>query len=179
MTSSNGGSRARRSADCRGERAGKTTFARWLVPALHSAAQFLNADEIQRLDERFAHPVAAGREMLQRLAMAEAESASFVLETPLSSAMDARRIAAWRGAGCVVALHFIELPSEQHAVDRVAAPVRAGGHDIPDADIRRRFHRGLALFETVDKHLVDRWHHRSSNEAGVSLVGYQRNSIDC
>jgi predicted ABC-type ATPase len=158
--------------------AGKTTFARSLVPAVYPEARFLNVDEIQRLDARFAHPLAAGREMLRSLAAAEADGASFALETTLSSNMYVRRIAEWRSAGYVVSLHFIELPSEQHAVDRVAARARAGGHDVPEADVRRRFQRGLSLFESVYKFRVDRWYHYRSDAGGLRHVDSGRNTAD-
>src|SRR6478735_1695343 len=43
------------------------------------------------------------------------------------------------------------------AMKRVAQRVRHGGHDIPEATIRRRFEAGKRLFATVYQHLVDRW----------------------
>jgi predicted ABC-type ATPase len=48
--------------------AGKTTFARQFLPALHPGVLFLNVDEVQVEETAFAHPVAAGRELLRRLA---------------------------------------------------------------------------------------------------------------
>lgn len=46
--------------------AGKTTFARQMVPTLYPGSVFLNADEIQTEGAAFVHPVAAGRELLRR-----------------------------------------------------------------------------------------------------------------
>lgn len=46
--------------------AGKTTFARQFLRVRYPGAKFLNADEIQREGAGFAHPVAAGRELLRR-----------------------------------------------------------------------------------------------------------------
>ena len=43
------------------------------------------------------------------------------------------------------------------AVERVAQRVRHGGHDIPEATIRRRFEAGKRLFTTVYQPLVDQW----------------------
>jgi hypothetical protein len=43
------------------------------------------------------------------------------------------------------------------AVERVALRVRHGGHDIPEATIRRRFEAGTRLFTTVYQPLVDQW----------------------
>jgi predicted ABC-type ATPase len=43
------------------------------------------------------------------------------------------------------------------AVERVAQRVRQGGHDIPEATIRRRFDAGKRLFAEVYQPLVDQW----------------------
>ena len=153
--------------------AGKTTFARELLPALYPDVTFLNADEVQIEASVFAHPVAAGRELLRRLAEQERRADSFAIETTLSSTMYVRHMRAWRSASYRIILHFIELPSEDHAVRRVAMRVAAGGHDVPEADVRRRFHRGLALFEQVYKPLVDEWYHWYSDEGGLRLGQYQ------
>jgi len=76
--------------------AGKTTFARELLPALYPGVAFLNADEVQREASAFAHPVAAGRELLRRLAEQERSGDSFAVETTLSSTMYVRHMRAWR-----------------------------------------------------------------------------------
>lgn len=34
---------------------------------------------------------------------------------------------------------------------------RQGGHHVPEAVIRRRFHGGLVNFETRDRHCADYW----------------------
>jgi predicted ABC-type ATPase len=57
--------------------AGKTTFARELLPALYPAVVFLNTDEVQSESSAFAHPVAAGRELLRRLQEMERRRNSF------------------------------------------------------------------------------------------------------
>ncbi len=153
--------------------AGKTTFARELLPALYPAVAFLNTDEVQTESSAFAHPVAAGRELLRRLADMERRRESFALETTLSSTMYVRRIRAWRTWGYHVSLHFIELPSEEFAVRRVAMRVAAGGHSVAEVDVRRRYHRGLALFEQAYKPLVDEWYHWISDDEGLRLGQYQ------
>ncbi len=88
----------------------------------------------------------------------------------MSSLLYARRAPAWRAAAYTVTLHFIELPSADFAVARVAARVAAGGHDIPEPDIRRRFARGRRLFDAAYKPLADAWYHWSSDEKGLRLV---------
>ncbi len=100
--------------------AGKTTFTRQFLPAQYPDAVFLNADEIQRESSKFSHRVAAGKELLRRLAAAEQMRKSFGLETTLSSRMYVKRVARWEAAGYRTTLHFIELPSVDYALARVA-----------------------------------------------------------
>jgi predicted ABC-type ATPase len=154
--------------------AGKTTFARELLPALYPAVAFLNTDEVQAESSAFAHPVAAGRELLRRLDQMEAQRESFAVETTLSSTMYVRRIRKWRAWGYHVSLHFIELPSEDFALRRVAMRVAAGGHSVPEVDVRRRYHRGLALFDQPYKSSVDEWYHWASDDEGLRLAQYHQ-----
>jgi predicted ABC-type ATPase len=121
--------------------AGKTTFARELLPALYPAVEVLNVDEVQAEGSPFTHPVAAGREVLRWLAETEQRRESFAIETTLSSMMYARRIRSRNRWGYRVVLHFIELPSEDFAVRRVAMRVAAGGHSVAEPDVRRLYHR--------------------------------------
>jgi len=152
--------------------AGKTTFARQVLPLLAPGAVFLNADEIQHEGTQFMSPVSAGRELLRRLAGVEQGQQSFALETTLASTMYVRRVAAWRTLGFGTAVHFIELPSADYAVERVRRRALLGGHSIPEEDVRRRFLRGLRLFSTGYKPLVDEWYHWFSDDGGLRLVDY-------
>jgi predicted ABC-type ATPase len=135
---------------------------------------FLNADEIQREHSAFMHPVAAGRELVRRLAELVNQRKTFAVETTLSSRSYADKLKAWTDVGYRTSLHFIELPSADYAVQRVATRVAAGGHAVPEADIRRRFDRGLLLFPAVYKSLVDRWYHWFSDARGLRLGDYHQ-----
>jgi predicted ABC-type ATPase len=46
--------------------------------------------------------------------------------------------------GYVVVLMFIGLDDPDECIRRVALRVRAGGHAVPDADVRRRLPRSIA-----------------------------------
>ncbi len=155
--------------------AGKTTFARQILRLQYPQAEFINADEIQREGYQFAHPVAAGRELLRRMTDLERRRASFAVETTLSSAMYVSRLQNWAALGYRTTLHFIELPSADLAVRRVAMRVAAGGHSVPEADIRRRFDRGLRLFGALYKALPSRWYHWFSDDGGLRLVDQDEN----
>jgi predicted ABC-type ATPase len=155
-------------AGCNG--AGKTTFARQLLPSLYPGLAFFNVDEISREEDPPRHPVRAGKELMARLANAVRTRQSFVIETTLSSRFYERQIQTWRDSGYLVVLHFIGLATADMAVRRVAERVAAGGHDVPETDIRRRFTRGRALFNSRYKEIVDEWYLWESNEEGMRFV---------
>jgi predicted ABC-type ATPase len=150
--------------------AGKTTFARQVLRLEFPNMQFLNLDEIQRENAAHSHPIAAGREMMRRMAGLERYGRPFAVETTLSSIMYASKLEYWGSLGYQTILHFIELPSADFAVRRVVARVAAGGHSVPEVDIRRRFERGKRLFEKIYKPLPDEWYHWFSDDRGLRLV---------
>jgi predicted ABC-type ATPase len=147
---------------------GKTTFARQVLPLIHPGVAFLNADELRHEDVRFQSDVAATRELLRRLDVAATAGHSFAVT--LSSMSYVKRIRAWQASGYRVVLHFIRLPSADFAVQRVAARVALGGHGIPEQDIRRRFQRGLKLFDAIYKPEVPEWYQWFSDSTGLNLV---------
>jgi len=54
-------------------------------------------------------------------------------------------------------LHYLWLSSPAQAIARVRQRVRMGGHDVPEADIRRRFKRSLAHLVDSYLPLATRW----------------------
>jgi predicted ABC-type ATPase len=56
-----------------------------------------------------------------------------------------------------VDLVFLWLPAPEMAVARVGERVRLGGHDVPEAVIRRRYHRGLENFFRLYRANTDQW----------------------
>lgn len=77
-----------------------------------------------------------------------AAHATFSFETTLAARSYRTSILEWRRLGYRVVLYFIWLPSPEFAIQRVAKRVREGGHNIPEAVVRRRYARGLAnLFD--------------------------------
>lgn len=156
--------------------AGKTTFARQFIPLLHPGVAFLNADEIQRESSQFATAAAAARELLTRLDAAEAAASSFAVETTLASKTYLSRLRRWSQLGFVTVIHFIELPSPDFAIARVRARVAAGGHAIPEEDVRRRFDRGLKLFLEVYNKAFDVSYYWFSDEDGLRLLSMHPDS---
>jgi predicted ABC-type ATPase len=140
--------------------AGKTTFAREFLPHEAGCLTFINADLIAQGLSPFRPEeaaVRAARRMLEMIAERVRRGESFAIETTLNGRTYARMIPEWRKTGYQVALFFLQLPSEDLAVARVADRVAQGGHHIPEPVIRPRFHAGIANFHALYKPLVDAW----------------------
>jgi len=142
--------------------AGKTTFAREFLPHEANCPVFINADLIAVGLSPFRPEAAArraGRIMLEMIADCVRRRESFAFETTLSGRAYAQMIPRWKKAGYRVAIFFLELPGAEMAVQRVAIRVRQGGHDIPEAVIRRRFTAGKQNFLNLYKPLAGAWRH--------------------
>lgn len=142
--------------------AGKTTFAREFLPNEAHCPIFINAALIAAGLAPFMPEQAsikAARIMLEEIAKNINKDVSFALETTLSGLGYARAIPQWRAKGYHVKLIFLQLPNADTAIARVAERVRQGGHNIPEATIRRRFDAGLKNFQQIYQPLVDVWLH--------------------
>lgn len=140
--------------------AGKTTFAREFLPNEAGCPIFVNADLIAAGLAPFAPEavaVQAGRLMLRELARHFSANESFAFETTLSGRGYLHHIRTWQAAGYQVKLIFLRLNSAEEAIARVAQRVRQGGHNIPEATIRRRFTAGWENFERLYAPQVDAW----------------------
>ena len=120
-------------------------------------ANLIDPDAIaRRLDAvrpaRSAIP--AAREAILRCRALLADRASFTLETTLAGhgAMGIIRQAS--NAGYRTLLVYVSLGDPELHIERVRLRVSQGGHDIPDADIRRRYVRSL-LRAPEALHLAD------------------------
>ncbi|MDN5850933.1 MAG: zeta toxin family protein [Gammaproteobacteria bacterium] len=140
--------------------AGKTTFANEFLPQEAGCPVFINADLIAAGISPFdadREGIQAGRLMLNEISRHFAARESFAFETTLAGRGYARLIPQWRAAGYKAKLLFLRLNNPEEAIARVAERVRQGGHDIPEAVIRRRFHAGWKNLKTIYTPIVDYW----------------------
>jgi predicted ABC-type ATPase len=72
---------------------------------------------------------------------------SFCQETTLAGKTVFRTIAAARSNGYKIIMHYVGVENADIAVSRVRERVKRGGHNIPEADIRRRYDISLAHFK--------------------------------
>ncbi len=138
--------------------AGKTTFATQFLPREAECPDFINADAIAAgLSPFRPESVAyrAGRLMIEMVREYVARGESFAFETTLSGVGHAHSIPRWQANGYRVTLYFLGLPTPGTAVARVRQRVSEGGHDVPEAVVRRRFHAGRRNLERVYRPLVD------------------------
>ena len=140
--------------------AGKTTFAQEFLLGEAGCPIFVNADLIAAGISPFSPELAAvraGRIMLDQIHEHVRKGESFAFETTLSGRIYMRLIPRWQAQDYVVKLFFLQLPSPEMAIARVRQRVAAGGHNVPEDVIRRRFHAGLRNFSQFYKLLVDEW----------------------
>ncbi len=143
--------------------AGKTSFATEYLTGAKAEWPFVNADEIVGGMSSSRLPavqldIRAGRVMLEQVANLVEMRADFALETTLATLGYSKKVPCWQGLGYSVGLIYLRLPSAEHAIARVQRRVSAGGHDVPEEVVRRRFDKSLAYLERVYKALVNEWY---------------------
>jgi predicted ABC-type ATPase len=145
-------------AGCNG--AGKTTFAKQFLPHEVKCLNFLNADLIAQglspLNARAA-AIKAGRLLLEEFRRFVSRRETFALESTLSGKTYLGLLKQAKKKGFQLYLHYLWLPNPAVAIARVHERVKKGGHDVPVADIRRRFARSLNHFIRDYAPLADRW----------------------
>ena len=101
--------------------------------------------------------IEAGRVMLKRLHDLAAQRKSFAFETTLATRSYAKWLKALLEQGYDVHLIYLWLRSPEIAIARVQERVRAGGHDVPEETIRRRYKRGVENFFVLYESLATSW----------------------
>src|SRR3712207_6585578 len=122
--------------------AGKSTLAPFMLRDAYGVTEFVNADTIAQGLSAFSPEAAAfdaGRIMLKRLRDLAARRVNFAFETTLASRSYAAWVSGLRARGYEFNLMLLWLRSPELAVERVRQRVRAGGHNIPESVIRRRY----------------------------------------
>ena len=83
---------------------------------------------------------------------------SFAFETTLASRTFPPHLRDAREQGYRVHLFFLTLPDAGLAVARVSQRVSAGGHDMPENEVRRRYTGGRDNFFGLYRPLADEWY---------------------
>lgn len=140
--------------------AGKTTFAREFLPNYASCRNFINADLIAQGMAPFSPEAAAfraGRLVLKEIELYVSKHADFGFETTLSGRSYLNLIRDLKSNSYQVHLFFLWLPNVELALSRIKDRVSRGGHDVPEADVRRRFERSIRNFMHYYRPFADSW----------------------
>lgn len=155
--------------------AGKSSAATTL---LAPPITFLNADDVARslpLRADASRDYEAGRVVLNRLEVLSAERADLAIETTLASRSLAAKARELQRVGYLVRLVYVWSASPEFSIERVAARVRMGGHDIPIPTIRRRYFAGLRNLFSLYLPLADVWDiHDNTSRIGPRLIAEGR-----
>ncbi len=149
--------------------AGKSTTAPSLLRDALQVTEFVNADAIAGGMSAFrpdSVAIPAGRAMLERMQHLADARADFAFETTLASRSSAPWLAHLKRRGYHVHVMFLWLESADLAVNRVAARVRRGGHNVPEATVRRRYERGLRNLFRLYLPVADSWQMFDNSRAG-------------
>ena len=158
---------------------GKTTFA--LNFAKAKGLDFINADEIAKEydpQDIQKYKVTAGKVFFQRVNERLSKSDSFILETTLSGKYLEKVIKRAQKAGFFVSLIYLYLDNSVENILRVKNRVLAGGHNVPEIDIVRRYIRSKHLFLSLYKDLVDEWSLFYNGDDKFELIANNQMIID-
>ncbi len=145
-------------AGCNGS--GKTTASYTLLPEMLDCREFVNSDEFAKSLSPFdpsAASVSASRYMVLKVRYLLSRKADFSIETTLATRSLVNIIRQARDLGYSVTTLYFWLNSPELAIKRVQARVAAGGHNIPEDVVRRRYGVGLKYFFETYAPLSDKW----------------------
>ena len=152
---------------------GKTTASYTLLPDLLDCREFVNSDEFAKSFSPFdpgAASVTASRYMLMKINYLLEREADFAVETTLATRSLLQIVRQAKKLGYETTVLYFWLNSPELAIQRVRERVALGGHNIPDAVVRRRYVMGLQyLFDTYIPEM-DRWVLADNSKPPFSIV---------
>jgi predicted ABC-type ATPase len=129
--------------------AGKSTY----LAAAVFEGEVIRPDEIAIAlapDAPESAALRAGRVTVARMRDCLRGGRSFAVETTLSGRLHLAFAKEAKRRGWQINLVYIGLRTEELAIERVRQRAASGGHSVPPADIRRRYHRSMAnLYEIL------------------------------
>ncbi len=162
--------------------AGKTTASYSVLPDMLDCKEFVNADEIARGLSPFQPDkvaIEAGRIMLNRIRELMVQKVDFAFETTLSTRSYRNFVKEAQLNGYFVTLIYFWLSSADLAIERVNRRVLAGGHNIPEDIIRRRYGSGIKNLSKIYIPICNNWmiFDNSGNPPLLVAKGFQDTDI--
>lgn len=158
-------------AGCNG--AGKTTASYSFLPEILDCREFVNSDEFAKSLSPFdpsEASVTASRFMLRRIEYLLERGATFSVETTLATRSLVSIINEAHKRGYVVTILYLWIQSPEMAIQRVRDRVASGGHNIPEAVLRRRYSTGLKYLFEMYMPICDRWMIADNSSSTFMLI---------
>ncbi|HEY2107144.1 MAG TPA: zeta toxin family protein [Candidatus Binataceae bacterium] len=136
--------------------AGKSTCSALVFHLIGEIKEIVNPDEIARQllpDAPEKAALRAGRLARRRMDDLLKERRSFAVETTLSGQLHFQDVNRAQTEGWNIGLVYIGLTGPRLALERVHQRTLAGGHDVPEHDIRRRYERSLANLGAIGQNV--------------------------
>ncbi len=152
---------------------GKTTASYTLLPELLNCSEFVNSDEFAKYLSPFdpsSASVTASRYMLTKIHYLLGRYADFGVETTLATRSLLKIIQQAQSLGYEVTILYFWLNSPELAIKRVRDRVAAGGHNISDATVRRRYATGLKYFFDNYSPVCDNWILADNSKSPFTIV---------
>ena len=139
---------------------GKTTASYAVLPEILKCSQFVNSDEFAKALSPFSPAkasVKASRYMLLKIRYLLKRKEDFAIETTLATRSLQNIIIEAQKDGYFVTVIYFWLSSPEMALERIRARVAAGGHNILESTVRRRYNVGLSYMFGLYMGIADRW----------------------
>lgn len=161
---------------------GKTTASYTLLPELLQCSEFVNSDEFAKYLSPFnpgAASVTASRYMLSKIYYLLGRYADFGVETTLATRSLLKIIQQAQSLGYEVTILYFWLNSPELAIRRVKDRVAAGGHNISDSTVRRRYYTGLKYFFDNYSPVCNNWILADNSKSPFTVVaeGSKRHTL--
>lgn len=161
---------------------GKTTASYTILPEMLQCSEFVNSDEFAKGLSPFSPDSAsiqASRYMLLKIHYLLERKSDFGIETTLATRSLKKIVLQAQKLGYFVTVLYFWLESPDVAVSRVRARVEAGGHNVPEDTIRRRYYTGLQYFFQDYSPIADRWILADNTHIPFTVIaqGWQKHMV--
>lgn len=144
-----------------------------MLPELLDCSEFVNSDEFAKHLSPFSPEsayITASRLMLKKVQYLFDRREDFCIETTLATRSLLKMVRNAQQKGYYVTVLYFWLNEPEIAIERVAKRVRAGGHDIPEETIRRRYQMGLNYLFHNYMQSCDKWILADNSEPPFQVI---------
>lgn len=111
--------------------------------------------------------------MIEEIHLSMRREADFGFETTLSGRSHLNLLRRLEKRGYGVHIFYLWVPSVELALARIRERVSRGGHDVPEAVVRRRFERSMRNFFLHYGPIADRWILFDNSQPSLSVIALQ------